>query len=230
MVHAEIDDGQFPERFVLDRLSDAEREQFEQHLVDCRECQEAVKTAAALSTGLQSVRSEFPAPKRPIPFWSQRITLAQGMGLAAVWFIMALTPSLFWYRQSVKSRAAAEQAVASLRADRPTAPAAAPRALPVYPLELSRGSSADEAAIEIAVVPSADSVILVLPRDAVRQASSAQLADASGRTIWELAALPDTGSDSVGLTAPASLLKPGSYVLSLRAAGKTVARFPLRVK
>jgi len=72
-------------------------------------------------------------------------------------------------------------------------------------------------------------VILVVPRVATQLASKAELQDASGRTVWTLAAIPAGSSDSVGLTVPANLLAPGKYVLLLHSGGKPVARFAFQV-
>jgi hypothetical protein len=222
MFHAEIDDGQFPERFVLDRLSVREREAFEEHLVDCRECQETVRAAGALAGGLSAVRGEFPAPARSASFWSRRIALWQAAGLAAAGFLLAASPSVLLYRQSLKPHPVVAKP-SPVRNPKP-------EVFPVYPLELSRGAgTAEEPATRIAVSPGTSAVVLVMPRDVARQASSAELIDGAGRMLWVLAPLPEGDSDSLGLTAPADLLAPGRYALVLRSGGGVVARFPFAV-
>ena len=233
MIHSEIDDRQFPERYVLDRLTDAERELFETHLVDCRECQDAVRAAGALAGGLRSVRHEFPAaaPVRT-PFWARPIVLWQGFALAAACLLAALIPAGVWYNQAARSRAEAAAALAN--ADRATQAAdslraqlnAPSQAMPVFPLELSRGAG-DESLPEIPVSPAAGGVVLVGPGDAARDASTAELHDASGRSIWT-AALSARFSDSLGLTAPAKVLTPGRYELVLLGGGQVRAHFAFR--
>jgi len=230
MSHTEID-AQFPERYVLNRLSDGERAAFEEHLVDCQDCQEALRTAGALRQGLKAVRAEFPSSAKVILFRGRQVAAWQGFALAAACLVLALIPSAIWYRQAAESRGRETVALAdaaSLRAELARrVPNQGAAASPVYPLELVRG--AEESITQLAISKGADSVILVVPRVATQLASKAELQDASGRTVWTLAAIPAGSSDSVGLTVPANLLAPGKYVLLLHSGGKPVARFAFQV-
>jgi Putative zinc-finger len=243
ITHPEIDERQIPERFVLDRLSDAERDMFETHLIDCEDCQNAIRAAGALNQGLSEVRAEFLEPARAagsVPFWARPIRLWQGVALAAVCSFLTLAPGLSLRRQLARSQS--EESAALENADRERREANSlrtqlgdrkpvPQALAVYPLELSRGAGSEHDAVtEIAVPKGATAVALMVSRDAARDASAAELQDAAGKTIWSVAPLPGGNSDTIGLTAPANLLAPGRYELVMRTGEHTAAaRFSFRV-
>jgi hypothetical protein len=237
MHHSEIEDAQFTERFMLDRLSDEEREMFAAHLIDCSQCQDAVRAAGALARGLKSVRQEFLVregfPAR-VPVWSRPIELWQGIAMAAACLVLAMIPGVVWQRQLAESRATQANALAGAenqrraaelaRADLARGPGA--QAMPVYPLEIARGAASEQVP-EIAI-PAAGGVVLAIPRDVARQASAAELQDTGGHALWIVSPLPNGAADALGLTAPRRLLAPGQYALVLRAGDRVIARFPFR--
>jgi hypothetical protein len=102
------------------------------------------------------------------------------------------------------------------------------RADPIVALELERGVPG-EAVKQVSIPRGATAVVLALPSDLVRQASGAELRDASGQIIRSVSPLPAAQSDAMGLTIDARLLPAGRYSLALRAGERAIARFTFRV-
>ncbi|HXS97546.1 MAG TPA: zf-HC2 domain-containing protein [Candidatus Limnocylindrales bacterium] len=238
MLHADTNDRQFHERYVMNRLSEAERDQFEQHLAGCSECQAAVETAGRMAWALGEVRQEF-AVRRATPFWRRRFTAWQAAALAAACFVVALAPGLMWYRDAARAHSVQAALQADASGDRGRVAALeselslshGPDAMPIYPLETMRGGGdTGEPVTQVAIPGNSTSVLLAVPRDVVLHSSKAELRDAAGRIVWSLAALPPGESESVGLAIPASVFAPGRYVLTLLGDGHTAGRFAFSVK
>jgi hypothetical protein len=179
-------------------------------------------------------------PARRPPYWARRAALWRGWGLAAAALALALIPGLFWYRELAESRAKEAAANARLAQEQRTSAslrdAAAKllqetsrQAAPIFALELERGAGAGETLKRLAIPREASTVVLALPADLARQASSAELRNAAGQTIWTASPLPAGDADSTGLTVASQLLPPGRYVVALLAGDRTLARLPFQV-
>jgi len=177
---------------------------------------------------------------RPLPLWARPVALWQGWALAAAAIVLALIPGVLWYRELADSRARqaataallAEQqrALAFLREASTRLPGDTSRgAVPIFALELERGGGTGETFKQLTVPRGVDAVVLALPADLVRQASAAELRNASGQTIWTASNLPASNADSTGLTVAGQLLSPGRYVVVLLAGDRTLARLPFQV-
>src|SRR5580765_6483058 len=79
MTHAEIEAQNLVAQYETDTLPEAERMAFEEHLVDCAECQDAVEREAELRRGLQAV---LPAAAPRTPYW--RYVNAAALALLAI--------------------------------------------------------------------------------------------------------------------------------------------------
>jgi hypothetical protein len=178
-------------------------------------------------------------PRRRSSIWMRPIAAWQGLALAAACVALAFVPAFLWRHALSESNARQAETTASLDREQRSMAAlrdrlaglesdASLRAAPILALELERGNSG-EAAKQLAIPHGAGAVVLALPSDLVRQASAADLRDASGQVIRTVSPLPAGNSDATGLTIPAGLLPPGSYSVVLRAGERTLARFPFRV-
>jgi hypothetical protein len=182
--------------------------------------------SGAAEVGPKLVQRE---PRRP--FWAHPIASWQGLALAAAGVVLAVLPGFLMFRATMQAHdevaaklAQEQQSTAGLRAQISQLQAdAAPHAAAIFALEFERGG-AGETAKQIAIPHDASMVVLALPADLVRQASAAELRDASGKTLWTMSPLTGNEADSAGLTIPSRLLPHGRYEIVLRAGQKTVAR------
>ena len=172
--------------------------------------------------------------------WSRPMAAWQGWVLAAACLALALVPAVLWRRALDESNARQAAAAADLvRAQRAAASLrdrvaglqadASFRAAPIVSLELERGNSA-QAETRLSIPRGTPAIVLALPTDLVRQASAAELRDASGNVIRTVSPLPAGDSDATGLTIAAQLLPAGNYVVALQAGGRTLGRFPFRLE
>jgi hypothetical protein len=153
--------------------------------------------------------------------------------------VLALIPGFLWHHELSEARArqaatashlAEEQrSSASLREEAAKLRGDKSReAVPIFALELERGG-AGETLKQLAIPPGVNTVVLALPTDLVRQASAAELRNASGQTIWTASPMPAGKADSTGLTVAGQLLQPGRYEVVLLAGDRTLARLPFQV-
>jgi hypothetical protein len=177
---------------------------------------------------------------RPLPLWARPVALWQGWALAAAVLVLALIPGFLWYRELSESRgrqaaaaallAQEQRSSASLREAAARVSGDASRGVvPIFALELERGGGAGETFKQLTIPRGVNAVVLALPADLVRQASAAELRNASGQTIWTASPLPAGDADSTGLTVASQLLSPGRYVVQLLAGDRTLARLPFQV-
>ncbi len=180
-------------------------------------------------------------------FWFQAIPVWQASLLAAACLLFALVPAFLLDRQLSISNAKQTAAAAALtRAQRSSAslrrqiaelkraalsPAeASPSALPVFSLELMRGGAgSEELAKQLTIPRAATTVVLALPIDLVREASTAELRNSSSQVIWAADLPRSADAEAAGLAIPSRLLTTGRYSVLLRAHARNVARFSLRV-
>jgi hypothetical protein len=172
--------------------------------------------------------------------WARPLTLWQGWALPAAAIMLALIPGFYWYRElsqlrarqaetaallakEQRSSASLREAAARLRADTSRG------AVPIFALELERGSGAGEPFRHLTIPHGVNAVVLALPAEQVRQASAAELRNIAGQTIWTAAPLPAGDVDATGLTIASQLLSPGRYSVVLLAGDRTLARFPFQV-
>jgi hypothetical protein len=209
-------------------------------LVDGPEPPRELRGRVLAISGVAGRRAPAPPmllPKRPL--WARPMAAWQGWALAATCLAFALVPAFLWRRAVSNYDAGAAAAAAALANERrseaglreqlaqlQSGPSL--RVDPIVPLELERGVPG-EGGKQVSVARGVAAVVLALPSDLVRQASEAELRNASNTTIRSISPLTAADSDATGLTIDAKLLPEGSYSLVLRARERTVARFPFRV-
>jgi hypothetical protein len=219
----------------------------------CAVCTEGLRQAYAMAYSMGAVLNGPEAPRalrgrvlsisgpedrraRPAARWQGWY----GWALAAAAIVLALIPGFLWYRELSESRAKEVATAARLAEEQRTSASlreSAARlkgdtsrgAVPIFALELERGGGAGETLKQLAIPRGADAVVLALPADLARQASAAELRNASGQTIWTASPLPAGDADSTGLTVAGQLLPPGRYVVVLLARNRTLARLPFQV-
>jgi hypothetical protein len=210
--------------YAMGTMAEPESTELRAHLDrGCAACTEGLRQAQALAYSLgagvdgpeppRALRNRVlaisaPEQRRAPVFPWQQWALAAGI-------VVALLPGFFFYRELSESRALlAKEHLSSA-------------AVPIFGLELERGASG-EPLKQLAIPQGVNAIVLALPSDLVRQATSAELRNASGQTIWTAAPLPASAADSTGLTISAQLLPPGRYAIVLRAGNQPLVTLPFQ--
>ena len=198
MDHQSAVDQNLTERYLLDELDGAQREEFEEHFFECPVCAADLRSGSCFVENLKAVCQAEPATAKVVemraargrPSWLARtwIPAAAAAGFAAViaWQNLLIIPNL---------RHAAEPQSLIAAALRP----------------VSRGED------QVVELRSGDRFfVLVLDVNAPGPFSEfeCEFRDAFGAGVLKMTA-PAAGT-SVNLLAPAARFSPGSYVLLLR--------------
>ncbi|HSR51481.1 MAG TPA: hypothetical protein VLV83_11675 [Acidobacteriota bacterium] len=125
MRHEYIEENQIVDRYLMEQLSDQEREAFEDHYLHCARCQDDLEAARALRGGLKAAAGRgwaqtpseleggWGSRRRPRPLW----TLAAVAVLAA----LLLLPPIYLFLQMNELDSQLQQARSDLRESRDTA-------------------------------------------------------------------------------------------------------------
>ena len=233
--------------FAMGTMEEPEAGEIRAHLQrSCETCIAGVREARVLACSM-GVTVDGPEPPRRL----RRQVLAIGgrvpertpswpvLGLAAACVTVALAPAFVWHRESAHWKAMQlettsklrqeESVAASLRGQVARLESPPPRAVPIFSLELVRGADSGEPGKQLDIPKGTSDVVLALPTDLMRQASSVELRNSSGQTVWTVARLRASSSEAAGLTIAAKLLEPGGYLVLLRVGEHTIARLPFRV-
>jgi hypothetical protein len=238
MDHSYIDEHNVADCYILGTLPAEERARFEEHFVDCPQCQDRLEDAERWRRALKAAAAEGP---RVIAWPSKAVAL-----LLAACLVLAVAPLVLW-RELNRVRADLDLARSTssnwqqryeeslqARSEPPL-----PSTVPVFPLILTRDATAE---------PSAPSVHIVLPQAAPWAVFSLELAHAPSllsyratlstvrdRQVWTASDLKPSQPSSLALVIPSQLLKPGDYVLTLegltsRGSFIPVGRYPFGVE
>jgi hypothetical protein len=128
MDHQRIEDGSVVEAYVTDRLGEAERTEFEAHLVDCPQCLDQVEAAQGVAAGLRALTSPA-ASAKTLPTPRRSSTAVVGWAVAASG---AAVLAIGWgvteqRRLRLVAQAAERRATAGSPRDAPRTPCARPR-------------------------------------------------------------------------------------------------------
>jgi hypothetical protein len=239
MDHSYIDEHNVADRYILGTLSAEERARFEEHFVDCPQCLDRLEDAESWRRAFKAAAAEG---RRVMAWPSKTVAL-----LLAACLVMAVAPLLLW-RELSRVRADLDrtrrvssewqrryQESSQARVEPPPLPST----VPVFPLVLTRGATAE---------PSAPPVYIVLPQGAPWAVLSLELAHypsllsyrarlftVRGQQVWTASGLKPSQPTSLALVIPSQLLEPGDYVLTLegltsRGSFIPVGRYPLRVE
>jgi hypothetical protein len=235
--------------YAMGTMGEPEARELREHLDrGCAACTEGLRRAHAMAYSMGAVLAGPDAPRalrgrvlaisaenhrtQALPFWARPVALWQGWALAAAALVLALIPGFVWYHELSESRARQAATTALLAEERRSSAsirAASRGAVPIFALELERGGGGGETFKKLAIPRGAGAVVLAMPADLARQASAAELRNASGQTVWTASPLPAGDADSTGLTVAGQLLSPGRYVVVLLAGDRTLARLPFEV-
>lgn len=239
--------------YAIGTMGEPESSEIRAHLDrGCPVCTQSLREAQALAFSMGAVL-EGPEPARSlrgrvlgiagavdrprethrlIRFWARPVPRWHGWALAVGGVLLAFAPGLLWYRELSgfrKKEAASAALLAAVQRSPASLRTPAGGAMPIYALEVERGRAPGDSAKQLTIARSAAAIVLALPEDLVHQASSAELRDASGRTVWTAPALTAAEADSTGLTIPVQVLSPGRYTVVMLAGNLTVALLPFDV-
>jgi hypothetical protein len=195
------------ERYVLDELSPAERDEFEDHYFCCQACAEQLRETAAFADNAAAVfrsrgAAEFARAREP--FWAAWLRRPQWAFAAALAFLILAAAELIYIRGLRVQLAAvlAPQAVLSNTLQPVTRSEGNRIAVP-------QGSAFFEVAIDV-------------DPEAQATAYTYEIRTAAGELVARgPAAAPPPGAP-INLLLPAGLFRAGSYALTLKPAGSAV--------
>jgi hypothetical protein len=234
MNHEHIDAADVRSRYVTRRLSSDEERAFEEHLVDCAECQDDVEREIDLRDGLR----QLPPPRsEPRSVREQR---ALGVSLlaaaAAVLLVVSATLAITLRSTSSELRAAraaaselerraasADSSAAALSArlaaaERLGAAAEKSAATAIVFLTSVRGASGGRDAINrVTIAGGITSLVFSIELDQPARGAefTASVADAAGSEIWRGGPFRAYAPDALAVSVDAAPLHDGEYVLTL---------------
>jgi len=234
MNHEQMDAADVRSRYVMRRLSSDEEQAFEDHLLDCAECQDEVEREVDLRDGLRRVPQLRGLPRGV----RDRPTLAMPLLAAAAAVLLVVSATLaITLRRTVSELRATEAAAGELErraasaddsartlatrlaaAERLAATAEKSASAAIVFLTTARGAAGDDAAVNRVTI-SAGITSVVFSIDLGRPAGSAEytaaVADAAGAEIWRGGPFHPYSQEALAVTMDAALLHDGDYVISL---------------
>jgi len=235
MNHEYINSNQVIERYVMDKLSEEERDAFERHYLSCESCINDIDAAEVLHKqlpgALESTSAagfESSAAKRPVrasilrsPIYSMAATILLGVAVATIFNISQLRD------EEASARAALDARLAELLAPQPNTPVVrvgtmrgggaawlnpgsdddSPRPLP--------GEATTRAQVRLPATPGPIVLVLELA-DPGYQTYSATLMQPTGEPVWTSQALMPDVTDSLILTLHSATLGTGVYLIAVK--------------
>jgi hypothetical protein len=221
MTHEEIDERNIAERYVLRTLPPDESARFEEHFVDCPDCQDRIETAERLRSGLKPITTAVPS-RLPIGRAWPRMAWVSAAGVA-----MAAGVALFFFVQLATVRRQLEESRVESRdwrrrydgLFRQPSPGPQPLVGATYYLSTTRDaqSARSEPVNRITLRPGLKWIMLS-PEDGIDphfRSLRASLKDSNGRAVWEQNELPVMSREALSVAVPTDLLHRGDYVLTL---------------
>ena len=208
MEHTEAIDTGAAERYALGEMSEAERDQYEEHFFDCPDCADEVRSAALFLENAGAVAREGDVGKedikersvaRPRASWDWR-SLFLPMPLAAAAALVLLLGGPAGYLALVKVPQL-EQTIAADQALRPA---------PSYFLKVSRSDTP-----VLTVRDGERSVILTLSRSSEQSFAfyRCEVVEANGRIVVSSVIPAPPSRDELQILLHIEKLSPGNYVL-----------------
>jgi hypothetical protein len=189
------------EKYLLDEISQPEREEFEMHFFDCRECAEEMRTTAAFLAGakLELRRSHLAQPVRAAakkPWFDILRTPAFAALAFALLLLIVAYQTIIMLPRFVGARAQLKD----------------PEIL--TSLSLSGGNRRDGAA-PIAAVPKGQPLMLSLDIPTAERFTSytCVLVAPSGAVVWRMPVSAAQARDTVAISVPSDQLSAGNYRL-----------------
>jgi len=215
MDHLRIEERNLIDRYVRGTMPAAERVEFEDHFVDCAECQEQIEIAKSLRQAVrESVTEQVREPRRR--FGWRWVAVAASAGL-----LMAVAAGTAFLLQRDRARSD----LASVRLSLERAPV-------VFGLSLSRDAAEPR---DISIPSEPRWMVFLAEIDATRYSRyRAVVISSRGDEIWKQDGIQPNSPDSISVAIPSGALHPGTYTLTVSGAQPDgafipVARFPLRL-
>ena len=191
------------ERYLLEELSEEERESFEDHYFSCPECADEVKAAYIFADSAKAVMADWPAPRaerKAFNFFE--------------WLRPVLVPAMAVLLLGVTVY---QSVLVIPRLERQLETATSPRALPSV---VARAATRGEPAV-VELSPNDQFVQVILDINTTQPVSSysSQVYDESGKLRFSIPAAVPSGGGSLNLLLPASELKPGRYTIKVGPSG-----------
>jgi len=241
MTHDDIHSREIPEAYVRGRLSQAEREAFEDHFFGCDECFQQVTTLEQFLAGVRDAAGsgQLPEPQPEPERWLRPgfvMPWAAALGLAAfaAWALWIERPRLQTelaqqqqQLQVERARSAAlekDLSESKLAVARP--PAAEPN-LPLIMLEASRSNATGSFAI---VPPAASQVVLWVEPAPGPTVFRMEIQTASGAAVETINHLVRNNHGALAASLPATRIPPGKYRARLYAASSLVGDYAFEVR
>jgi len=224
MDHTSIENDQWPERYVMGRLSDEERQRFEAHFVDCPKCLDELEASDGLRRGLESLPpSEIPAASpSPVglpPWFLAAAGLAVGVGLSAL-FSAELRHTRAELAESQRTSDRLKQSEAALQRELQGArAAAAPSGAAVFTLNVTRGGQTAEPENRILLPKGSGWLVLQFDRPPGPEEAGyvVRVSGADGKTIGNAVPVGPVSNDSLAVALPSGTLQEGDYTLAVEA-------------
>lgn len=216
MDHAEAVQAKAAERYLLNELTGAERDAFEEHYFCCSECAQDLKAGAGLLDNAREVLREEVRESAPAVRGGWFSWLRPAYALAAVTILAAVAG----YQNLVT--------IPRLRGN-----ALAPQALESYSF-ITQGARSEGRA-EIGADPRSPlGLYFDIPTHGQFESYVCQVQTDSGHPVFSVQIPAERARDNVQLLVPGSTFRPGRYVLVIRGQGPVgsepaageVARFP----
>jgi hypothetical protein len=206
MSHDEAVKNDATERYVLEEMTDEERESFEEHYFDCAVCAEDVRAAIALRDQMAAevVKSE-PAV---VPFQPRRRSMPAWLAAAASLVVGVLTMQFTFVGPL-------QTTVAELRQ---------PRVPAMYRLDGFRGAGEQQLPSSRA----ANMLEVVIPPDATPL--YCRIVDARGAIRYSLPVPAELAKDYIRVEIPPGTLQPGNYTLRVDGQQLAIAQYNFSVR
>jgi hypothetical protein len=220
MQHSQIEEQNLIDRYVRGTMPAAERAEFEEHFVDCVECQEQIEVAKSLRQAIRESSAGWGNEQvRQHERQASRWRWAAIAACAGLLLALGTSTVLLLQRERARSE------LASARLSSELAPV-------VFGLSLSRDAAEPR---DITLPGDSRWMIFLAEIDATRYSRfRASVIGSHGNEIWRQDGLRPNSPDSISVAIPSSALYPGTYTLALSGEQPNgslipVARFPLRL-
>jgi hypothetical protein len=224
--------------YVTGRLAEDETARLEEHLLECRLCQDEVEVLRDLKLGLEESANEWVPQPDIVPWW-RRMTAIPALAWALAGMAVVMLPGLLLLRSANLQVAHLRTEARQLRAAAETAgKAVAAMGVPVLSLALTRGMGDGPAAPlpRIRLNPAQPALVLVLEYAADPSVTTyrAILESPDGKQLAEANPVMTAASGALGIELRTAGFAPGRYAVRLEgiaASGRsaTLGRFGFEV-
>jgi hypothetical protein len=253
MDHSYIEEQNIVARYEMGKLSSADRERFEEHLVDCPECQELLTVTEDFRSGLRTVTAEEATQSRHLAgdFSNRWLSVSLGrrpalVALAALVLLSALPGALLikhvrglrsqlnqarqQYTEERQARAEMERRLNNLEQGAQRGGNMFPAIASVFPLAAVRGdySPGSEPVNQLTIprIPQLIVLSLDIRDDPQSRTYKATLSEAGGKVLWVQSSLIPAGN-TLAIALPQQMFSQNDYLLNVEGSasdGRVVVR------